>query len=134
MHNESRHLFTMLTFTSNLTIMVIFLPDFMTNEMTSVLQFKIFHTLIVINHSHLWSLYFTTYSLHTILQFVFWVHVLSLKNRFILSFKRYQEDITPYWRVFYHLCADDEKWYWQLNFGSELTIVSLLCLLKVLVY
>ena len=29
--------------------------------------------------------------------------------------------------VFCQLYTEDERWYWQLNFGSILTIVSLLC-------
>ena len=29
---------------------------------------------------------------------------------------------TPCWKVFCHLRTDDEGWYWQLYFGSKLTI------------
>ena len=30
--------------------------------------------------------------------------------------------------VFCQLRTDNVKWFWQLDYGSELTIVSLLCL------
>ena len=56
-----------LSFTSNLTPMVNFLPDFTTKETTSVLplQVYIFHTLIVI-----YQLVYIS-QLHSSLQFVF---------------------------------------------------------------
>jgi hypothetical protein len=35
---------------------------------------------------------------------------------------------APFSQVFCQLLSEDERWYWQLDFGSELTMVSLLCL------
>jgi hypothetical protein len=32
-----------------------------------------------------------------------------------------------FFKVFCQLRTDDERWYWQLDFGSKLTIVSRLC-------
>ena len=38
---------------------------------------------------------------------------------------------TPCWKVFCQLRTDDERWYWQLDFGSKFTI-SHYCLTMVL--
>ena len=45
-----------------------------------------------------------------------------------LSKSFYQKMSTPCCKVFCELHPDDERWYWQLDFGSRLTIVSLFCL------
>ena len=43
--------------------------------------------------------------------------------------KVFFRQISTYcYKVFCHLCSCNEKWYWQLYFGSNLTIVSLWCL------
>ena len=34
---------------------------------------------------------------------------------------------TPCGEVFCHLHTDDNRWYWQFDYGSRLTIISLLC-------
>jgi len=51
-----------------------------------------------------------------------------LKNRPILSFKTFfvfPEDINT---LLKSIMSVAHRWYWQLDFGSKLTIVSLLCL------
>jgi len=50
------------------------------------------------------------------------------KNRLTLSYRKFfSEDIisTPCWKVFCQLRTNGKRFYWQLDFGSNLTIVSL---------
>ena len=65
---------------------------------------------------------------HMILMRMSWVTRLSFYLRSDLTYYIEQMYIT----CFCQLRIDDDRWYWQLYFGSELTIVSLLCLTMVL--
>jgi hypothetical protein len=88
------------------------------------------------NSLRVWSLYFTDQTLSSSLQFVFsplqnvqHPHVMSTKllsqffskDLFHLIFNffgRYQQS-GPFWKVSYHWRTDDERWYWQIHFGSN---------------
>jgi hypothetical protein len=89
-----------------------------------------------LNSLVLWSLYFTPHTCSVYSDFLQRHRILSttllnhgyLKNRLILCFKKgFRRIWTSCWKLFCQLRRDDERWYLQLQFGSKLTIVSLLC-------
>ena len=61
---------------------------------------------------------------------VFWVLCILNQGFFKESShlsKGFLKTLASFWKVFCHLLTDDERWYWQLDFGSKLIIVSLVC-------
>ena len=85
---------------------------------------------------------FIFYSSYVTLELTFYIPVTSLpsvyltiksrifqESNYVIFQKFFLKISTPCWKVFYHWNTDDNRWYWLLEFISEMTIVSFLCLL-----